>query len=111
LKSSSHLPFTMSSAYRATVRELLPDPREQPADELPVSQMNTGFLTAQVWIDKDMRHVWLAHDCGLKRMTVMLPDTWEADGGGKVLPSINCTACGLHYFGELERPPRDWEQP
>lgn len=61
-----------------------------------------GFLAAEVWLDEDDRHVWLAHDCGeAGHVETMLPDIWKADTSGRVTPSINCGACGLHYFATV----------
>jgi hypothetical protein len=66
-----------------------------------------AFLTARAWLDEDGRHVWLEHDCGDERARTMLPSTWQADAEGHVSPSIDCRACGAHFFAQVEAPPED----
>lgn len=64
-----------------------------------------AWLTADAWLDEDGRHVWLAHDCSKGREETMLPyPTWHAEGG-KVQPSVNCGACGMHTFVPLSAKP------
>jgi hypothetical protein len=67
--------------------------------------VSLAFLTAQAWLDEDGRHVWLAHDCAKGRVTTMLPTTWKADAEGHVSPSIDCRACGAHFFAQIEPRP------
>lgn len=60
-----------------------------------------SFMHADVWLDEDGTHVWLAHDCAGARVVTMLPyPNWRVVGG-KVEPSICCGLCGLHTFGLL----------
>ncbi len=65
---------------------------------------NLAFLTERSWLDADGRHVWTSHDCLHGRVTTMLPHPLWCANGSQVEPSVNCQACGAHYFGELVEP-------
>lgn len=59
------------------------------------------FMHADVWLDEDGYHVWLAHDCVAERVVTMLPyPNWHVVAA-QVEPSVSCEACGLHTVGLL----------
>lgn len=65
-----------------------------------------SWLSGRTWVDDDGMHVWFAHDCAQGRSMEMLPwPIWQVLPNGRVEPSINCEACGLHSFYAIEWTP------
>lgn len=70
-----------------------------------------AFLTERSWVDEDGYHIWIEHDCTDGREATMLPwPTWQAGADGRVLPSIDCRACGAHYFTTVLTPRPGWRE-
>lgn len=64
------------------------------------------WMNARCWVDDDGQHVWFAHDCTTERVATMLPwPTWQVLPTGRVEPSIDCGACGLHARYAIEWTP------
>lgn len=64
--------------------------------------MSLSFLSLRCWLDADGKHVWQSHECkDGKTVESVLPNPPWHILGKKVEPSINCSVCDLHAFGEV----------
>ena len=79
----------------------------EPPTPGPLYTPRPGYwLNGRCWVDDDGRHVWFAHDCAEGRVATMLPwPTWQVLADGRVAPSIDCRACGLHANYPVEWTP------